>query len=122
RGKGNRTTEVRLRYAFVQAAISGWRLHPELPGRPEFFFHKQRIAIFVDGCFWHGCPRCGHVPRTNRAFWKAKIERNRLRAKRWARVLNRRGISVLHIWECDLRDNLHLVREKIRILLNSRDQ
>lgn len=120
RGKGNRTTEVRLRLGLVRTAISGWCLHPELPGRPDFFFWNQKVAVFVDGCFWHGCPRCGHIPRTNRAFWRAKIERNQNRGRRWDRLLNRRGISVLHIWECDLKDNLHLIVEKISKLLDSR--
>ena len=120
RGKGNRTTELRLRLALVRAAISGWCLHPELPGRPDFFFRDQGVAIFVDGCFWHGCPRCGHIPRVNRAFWSAKIERNRQRAKRWSRILNRLGLSVLHVWECTLKNDLTLVVNKINFLLSSR--
>lgn len=120
RGKGNRTTEARLRYAFVRAGIAGWCLHPSLPGRPDFFFREKRLALFVDGCFWHGCPKCGHVPRTNRAFWKTKIERNRQRGKRWDRLLRQQGVSVIHIWECDLKRDLQMVVRKIRTMITKR--
>src|ERR1035438_7375864 len=66
RSRGNRSTEVRLRGAVVRRGIRGWTLHPkEVFGVPDFFFKNCRVAIFVDGCFWHGCPRCGHVPKTN---------------------------------------------------------
>ena len=83
RGRGNLTTEVPLRYAMVKAGISGWRMHPVLPGRPDFFFLPSQSCIFVDGCFWHGCPRCGHIPRTRSQFWRAKIDRNQQRAAKW---------------------------------------
>jgi DNA mismatch endonuclease (patch repair protein) len=120
RGKGNRTTEMRLRYALVNARISGWCLHPDLPGRPDFFFHRDKIALFVDGCFWHGCPRCGHIPATNRAFWKMKIERNQQRAKKWNRLLRRQGIAAIHIWECHLKRNLQSTIKRIDRLLTER--
>jgi DNA mismatch endonuclease, patch repair protein len=120
RGKGNRTTEIRLRYALVNARISGWCLHPDLPGRPDFFFHQDKIALFVDGCFWHGCPRCGHIPTTNRAFWKMKIERNQQRGKKWDRLLRRQGIAVIHIWECHLKRNLPSTIKRIDRLLTKR--
>ena len=78
RGRGNKTTERGLRLGLVRGGVRGWKLRPKgLRGNPDFLFPEARVAIFVDGCFWHGCPDCGHVPRTNRAFWAAKIERNR---------------------------------------------
>src|SRR4051812_44966339 len=80
RGKGNRTTELPLRLALVRNGVRDWNLHvAELPGKPDFYFPKQQLAVFVDGCFWHGCARCGHIPKTNSSFWGAKIERNRER-------------------------------------------
>ncbi|MGB8130583.1 MAG: very short patch repair endonuclease [Candidatus Angelobacter sp.] len=121
RGRGNRTTEMRLRYGFVGAGIAGWRLHPDLPGHPDFFFYRHRIALFVDGCFWHGCPECGHIPKVNRAFWKTKIQRNQQRAKKWDRLLRKRGIAVVHIWECDLKTNVQSVLRKINTLLCKRE-
>jgi DNA mismatch endonuclease (patch repair protein) len=117
RGKGNRTTEVRLRYALVGAGISGWRLHAELPGRPDFYFAGQKVALFVDGCFWHGCPKCGHIPKVNRAFWRAKIERNKERSDKWDQILKRQGVLTRHIWECDLKRTPQLfVQKLVRIL------
>lgn len=104
RSSGNRTTEIRLKAMLAQRAISGWRLHEkEIPGVPDFFFSNERAAIFIDGCFWHGCPKCGHIPKTNRAYWRAKIARNRARDARITRRLRRVGFSVVRLWECDLR-------------------
>lgn len=119
RGRANRTTEQRLRYALVQGALSGWELHPkDVPGSPDFYFRKRQFAVFVDGCFWHGCRRCGHIPRTNRAFWKTKIERNRRRDRAITRRLRARGIRVLRLWEHqisrELRECVRLVRDAAR--------
>lgn|SRR6266700_7731898 len=120
RGRNNRTTEVRLRYALVRAGIGGWRLHVALPGRPDFYFIKKRIAIFVDGCFWHGCPNCGHIPRTNRAFWRAKIERNQQRAAKWDCILQKDKVLVLHIWECEIKHSLVQFMRKLNRYLKTR--
>jgi DNA mismatch endonuclease (patch repair protein) len=106
RSKRNKSTELALRMALVRAKIRGWVLHPnEIPGRPDFFFPKKRLAIFVDGCFWHGCHRCGHVPRTNRSFWALKIKRNQSRDLANNKKLRRTGTCVLRFWEHELRGN-----------------
>lgn len=102
RGRGNKTTEQRLRFAFVRNGIAGWELHAEIPGRPDFYFAKYRLAVFVDGCFWHGCPACGHIPNTNRPFWSEKIARNRTRDAKTTQQLRSRGISVIRFWEHEL--------------------
>ena len=100
KGKSNRSTEVALRLAMVRAGISGWRLHAQdITGRPDFFFDKVGLAIFVDGCFWHGCERCGHVPKTRNEFWKAKFELNKKRDVRTNRMLRANGIQVVRFWE-----------------------
>jgi len=105
RGKGNYTTEVRARAMLVAAGFRGWCMHPtDVDGRPDFYFPLERLAIFIDGCFWHGCPRCGHVPKTNSVFWAAKIARNRARDRNVVRALRRQDIAVLRIWEHDARD------------------
>jgi len=105
RGKNNRTTELMLRMALVRAGIRGWETNvEELPGKPDFFFRKKRVAVFVDGCFWHGCPKCGHYPKTRRSFWKTKILRNKERDKKNRHQLRRRGIKVINIWEHSLKD------------------
>lgn len=103
RGEGNASTELRLVAAFRAAGIRGWRRGSRLPGRPDFTFAAARLAVFVDGCFWHGCPRHHRLPRTRRALWKAKVDANRRRDRRVARALRALGWSVLRIWEHDLR-------------------
>lgn len=107
RGRGNKTTENRLRSALVRTGVRGWRLAPrEISGQPDFYFVKARLAVFVDGCFWHGCPRCGHIPKTNGKFWRAKIRRNRARDHMITRQLRASGLSVVRIWEHDLQKDI----------------
>jgi len=107
KGKGNRTTERSLRLGLVRAGIGGWTMHPaDISGKPDFFFPDARLAVFVDGCFWHGCPRCGHFPKTNRSFWRAKIERNRERDVAHSRCLRRQGLRVLRLWEHDVQNDI----------------
>jgi DNA mismatch endonuclease (patch repair protein) len=103
-GKDNRTTELSFRLALVRAHIKGWKIHPaDLPGRPDFFFPSANLAVFLDGCFWHGCPICGHVPRTNRSYWKEKIKRNKERDSKTTARLHTEGFQVLRFWEHELK-------------------
>lgn len=104
RGKYNATTELRLRMALIRNGIKGWTLHAkELPGNPDFYFAKEKVAVFVDGCYWHGCPKCGHIPKTRTQFWEAKIKRNQERDKKKRAELRKGGILTIRIWEHELR-------------------
>src|SRR5205823_13466945 len=103
RSKGNASTERALLTVLRKAGISGWRRHVKLPGRPDFVFAKKRLAIFVDGCFWHGCPRCYQLPEDNRPYWQKKVLSNRLRDRRNAQRLRARGWKVVRVWEHALR-------------------
>jgi DNA mismatch endonuclease (patch repair protein) len=110
RGKGNKTTEQRFRASLIRAGIKGWKLHPKgFLGNPDFVFTESMLAVFVDGCFWHGCRRCGHIPKTNREFWAEKVDRNRSRDKRNTSKLRRHGFTVLRFWEHDLADLPHCI-------------
>ena len=107
RGQGNLSTEQRFRFALVRAGVNGWQLHPKLvAGRPDFYFESGRIAVFVDGCFWHGCSHCGHVPHKNRPFWMAKLTRNRERDRAAERVLRAESVRVVRFWEHELAESL----------------
>lgn len=83
-----------------------YRIHPDLPGTPDFAFPSSRVAVFVDGCFWHGCPEHYTAPETNEEFWRQKLERNRARDERVDAELNEQGWSVLRIWEHQVQNDL----------------
>ena len=117
KSRGNRSTEGRLRGQLVAAGIRGWRMQArDLPGSPDFVFDSERVAVFVDGCFWHGCKRCRNIPASNRRFWQEKIEGNRRRDRRVSRALRRDGWSVVRIWEHDLKSGKKALRRVQRAL------
>lgn len=96
--------ELELRRQLRLAGARGYRIHRKsLPGRPDISFGPARVAVFVDGCFWHGCPECFRMPRTRTEFWRQKIERNQARDARDQRALEAMGWTVLRYWECDVR-------------------
>jgi len=111
RSHGNKSTEASLAKLFRSQKICGWRRQMEIRGgqktkfrvKPDFVFGKQKLAVFVDGCFWHGCPRHGHQPRDNRKFWKNKFARNQARDRFVNRTLRRLGWRIIRIWECSLK-------------------
>ena len=103
RSRGNKTTELRFVVILRAEGIKGWRRRYRVFGRPDFVFPKERVAVFVDGCFWHGCRRrCKPLPRNNE-FWKTKIEANRRRDRIVSRELRNRGWTVIRVWEHDLK-------------------
>lgn len=102
RSRGNKDTELALIKFFRQNQIAGWRRQQKVFGKPDFVFPKLRLAVFVDGCFWHGCPRHGTQPKGNAAFWRQKITRNQSRDRLVNRTLRRSGWRVLRVWEHEL--------------------
>lgn len=103
KGRGNRTTELKLVSLFREKGIRGWRRHVLVAKtRPDFIFSKERLAVFIDGCFWHGCPKHCRIPSSNVKFWKSKIARNRLRDKKSRLSLRKTGWHVVRIWEHEL--------------------
>jgi DNA mismatch endonuclease (patch repair protein) len=102
----NTKPEMLLRSALHAKGLR-FRLHRrELPGSPDIVFVKARVAVFVDGCFWHGCPEHGTSPKTNRNFWSEKISGNRKRDKKASLELGTMGWKVVRIWEHDVRRNV----------------
>jgi DNA mismatch endonuclease (patch repair protein) len=102
RSRGNKDTEVALVKLFRRNKINGWRRHQKIFGRPDFIFPRSKLAVFVDGCFWHGCPKHGAKPKGNRTFWKNKFARNKARDVLVTRALRRANWRVLRIWEHEL--------------------
>ena len=106
RGRGNKSTEQALATLLRSLRVSGWKRHVTVARCcPDFVFPQARIAIFADGCFWHGCPRHYTKPATRVRYWSVKVEDNRLRDKRASRRLRQRGWSVWRVWECAIRED-----------------
>jgi DNA mismatch endonuclease (patch repair protein) len=116
KSRGNLLTELRLIGLFREHGFIGWRRKVRLFGNPDFVFPATRIAIFVDGCFWHGCPVHGGVPKTNRAFWGRKLTRNKERDRLVNKTLKGMGWSPLRVWQHELRQPEDLVRRLERRL------
>lgn len=118
RGRGNRDTELALAKLFRAHRITGWRRHQAMFGKPDFVFSKLKLTIFVDGCFWHGCPKHGTQPATRRAFWENKFARNKTRDRLVNRTLRQRGWKILRIWQHELtrRNEARLLARLLRAL------
>jgi DNA mismatch endonuclease (patch repair protein) len=99
---GNRTTELRLAKILRASSITGWRRRQSLIGKPDFLFRRERLAVFVDGCFWHGCPWHCRMPKSRQSYWSPKIARNKARDKAIRVVLAASGWRVYRIWEHSL--------------------
>ena len=132
RSSGNKDTELALVWVFRAHGITGWRRQVQIRSaergtrnkravrspansfrtprsefrvftvRPDFVFPKLRLAVFVDGCFWHACPRHTTKPRNNAAFWRKKFAANKARDRLVTRTLRKAGWRVLRIWEHEL--------------------
>ena len=102
RARGNRKTELALVNLLRQHGIIGWRRHLKLFGKPDFVFREHRLAVFVDGCFWHGCPKHASQPTTNRGVWEKKLLRNKDRDRLVTLTLRKRGWYVIRIWQHEL--------------------
>jgi DNA mismatch endonuclease (patch repair protein) len=121
RGRDNKDTEVAFILLLRKHQVTGWRRHRRilLSGksgrqrdvvdarrssvRPDFVFVSVKLAVFIDGCFWHGCPRHCTYPTGNQEFWQNKLENNRKRDRYTTRMLRRKGWKVLRVWEHELR-------------------
>lgn len=105
RARGNASTELKAVRLFRKHKITGWRRHLPLVGKPDFAFPKQRLAVFLDGCFWHGHNCRNLTPSQNSDYWQAKIKRNMERDVRVTKELQAKGWRVLRVWECELKGN-----------------
>ena len=102
RGSGNKDTELKLMVVFRLHGVTGWRRKAPIFGKPDFVFPKLKLAVFVDGCFWHGCPIHATQPKINAEFWQTKISKNQARDLLVTRTLRRAGWRVMRIWEHEL--------------------
>ena len=118
RSRGNKALELALATLLREHSITGWRRHQPVFGRPDFIFRSVRLAIFVDGCFWHGCVKHSSIPASHEDFWQKKLLANKRRDKLVNRTLRARGWRVLRLWGHDLShgNRLNLLRRLRRAI------
>jgi len=109
----NTKPEVKLRKLLYDQGIKGYRIHHNLLGKPDIVFTKKKIAIFIDGCFWHKCPVCFQEPETRKEFWMKKIGSNVERDLKNTQKLQEEGWIVLRFWEHEIRKTPDDVVQKI---------
>ena len=115
------TPELKLRKALWKERIRGFRRHlRNLPGSPDFAFPADRVAVFVDGCFWHGCAKCHKEPKTNREYWTMKVQRNRDRDKKVTGEFRSMEWIVIRLWEHQVTADIKGVCRKIEKALRER--
>jgi DNA mismatch endonuclease, patch repair protein len=117
RSSGNLSTELAAIRLFRKLKITGWRRNSSLQGKPDFVFSNSRTVVFIDGCFWHGCPKCYRAPKSNEAYWQAKIRRNCIRDATVDSELKKQGWKVVRIWEHSFKDGSKLEKLLLRELL-----
>lgn len=118
RPSGNKTTELKLIEYFNTEHITGWRRNYKVKGHPDFVFLDKRIAIFVDGCFWHGHDCRNTRPAENAEYWNQKRSKNIQHDRDVTARFEHRGWTVIRIWECELKmRNRPLLNEKLSVLL-----
>lgn len=113
--------ELIFRRSIWSMGIRGYRLHwKKAPGRPDIAFPSKRVAVFVNGCFWHRCPLCKlPMPKSNSSFWSEKFKKNIERDKSKISLLKKSGWKVLVVWECEIRENLTACVDELHLCLNN---
>ncbi len=118
--KGKNTKpEKMVRQALWAAGVRGYRVNlGGIPGTPDICFTKWKLAIFINGCYWHRCPYCNlSIPKTNSEFWIRKFRENQARDSRNLSELDNIGWQVLTIWECKIKEDLGSQIERIILKL-----
>lgn len=119
KSSGNKSTEIRLISVFKENNISGWRRNYAVKGHPDFVFLKMKIAVFVDGCFWHGHDCRNTTPSDNKEYWDRKRQRNIQHDREVTAIFEARGWTVIRIWECELKKkNAEILMKKLEPLLS----
>ena len=112
--KGSNTgLERKLRSSLWSVGIRGYRVNFKIRGTPDIYFPKSKLAVFVDGCFWHRCPECYTKPKTNVAYWEKKVKGNVKRDREVDSYLRRRGYKVIRIWEHEIRNSKNSAVDRI---------
>ena len=103
KSRNTKSTEITFITILKDKGITGWRRNYPLIGRPDFVFPRLKIAVFIDGCFWHGCSKHCRMPSTNIKYWNNKITKNKIRDKKITKELKEKGWKVMRIWEHEIK-------------------
>jgi len=106
--------EIVFRKAIWHTGTKGYRIDVNLPGRPDLFFPRYKLAIFIDGCFWHKCPKHYRPPKSNQKYWLPKMAKNVQRDREINKILKKEGWTVLRFWEHDINGNMDECVNKIK--------
>lgn len=102
------TIELLFRKYIWSKGLRGYRTdYKNIPGRPDIYFIKKKIAVFIDGCYWHKCPKCFVRPKSHNNYWDNKIENNVKRDKKYNKLLKKKGITVIRFWEHQVKDDIN---------------
>jgi DNA mismatch endonuclease (patch repair protein) len=103
KSRNAKSTELKFISLLKENGITGWRRNYPLTGKPDFVFSRCKMAVFIDGCFWHGCARHCRMPSSNVNYWNTKIEKNKIRDKKITKALKMKGWQVIRIWEHEIK-------------------
>tara|TARA_B100000315_G_C14348034_1_gene482693 strand:+ start:107 stop:487 length:381 start_codon:yes stop_codon:yes gene_type:complete len=118
--KGKNTKPELLLRSTLHRAGHRYRIHySKLPGKPDIAFPSKKLAVFVDGCYWHGCPRCYKEPKTNTEFWRKKILKNKERGSNVNKEIILKGWAVIRVWEHEVIKNMNEVISSINSKLDN---
>jgi DNA mismatch endonuclease, patch repair protein len=107
KSRDTKSTELKFISILKEKGITGWRRKYVLRGKPDFVFPRLKIAVFIDGCFWHGCVNHCRMPSSNVNYWNNKIEKNKIRDKKITKALRMKGWQVIRIWEHEIKSGQH---------------
>lgn len=117
----NTNTELYFRRYIWNKRLGGYRISDKILGKPDLYFRKQKIAVFIDGCFWHKCQRCFKKPKSNNHYWDRKIKDNVARDKKINQRLKKQDIIVLRFWEHEIKNNIDNCYNKLRAVYEKRN-
>ncbi|PIR80008.1 MAG: very short patch repair endonuclease [Candidatus Levybacteria bacterium CG10_big_fil_rev_8_21_14_0_10_35_13] len=102
----NTALEIMFRKYIWQEGVRGFRVKNKILGKPDIYFPKKKIAVFIDGCFWHKCPIDFITPKSNVEFWNSKISENLKRDKKINKLLKEKSVTVIRLWEHEVENNI----------------
>lgn len=119
----NTRLEQTLFNLLIESGLSDFATHiKELPGKPDIVFNKQKLIVFLDSCYWHGCPKHLRMPSSNVEYWQNKIKRNKTRDRRQSSELKKNGWNVVRVWEHELKTPAAVVSKITRSLKKANEK